>query len=106
MIITTAVQFFESIYANKRNKLRKLHNMADSILVLDEAHLMPTKYLQPCLEAISYITAGYDLYIEFLVKSVLSKNLRIWSTPHLPQKVKGSVKIWDRIICSSRKDSI
>lgn len=56
LIITTAVQFFESIYANKRSKLRKLHNMANSILIFDEAHLMPTEYLQPCLEAVSYIT--------------------------------------------------
>lgn len=56
IIITTAVQFFESVYANKRGKLRKLHNMANSILVFDEAHLMPKEYLQPCLRAISYIT--------------------------------------------------
>lgn len=55
-IITTSVQFFESIYSNKRKKLRKLHNMSDSILIFDEAHLMPQKYLQPCLQAISYIT--------------------------------------------------
>ena len=55
-IITTAVQFFESIYANKRGKLRKLHNMADSILIFDEAHLMPQDYLQPCLQAVAYIT--------------------------------------------------
>lgn len=56
LIITTAVQFFESIYANKRGKLRKLHNMADSVLIFDEAHLMPQAYLQPCLKAIGYIT--------------------------------------------------
>ena len=56
IILTTAVQFFESIYSNKRSKLRKLHNMADSILIFDEAHLMPDSYLQPCLSAISHIT--------------------------------------------------
>lgn len=55
-IVTTAVQFFESIYSNRRSKLRKLHNMADSILIFDEAHLMPEDYLQPCLQAIAYIT--------------------------------------------------
>lgn len=55
-IVTTAVQFFESVYANKRRKLRKLHNMADSILVFDEAHLMPQDYLQPCLQSIAFIT--------------------------------------------------
>ncbi len=56
IIVTTAVQFFESVYANKRGKLRKLHNMADSMLIFDEAHMMPIPYLQPCLRAISYIT--------------------------------------------------
>ncbi len=56
IIVTTAIQFFESVYSNKRGKLRKLHNMADSILVFDEAHLMPEDYLQPCLRAVSYIT--------------------------------------------------
>lgn len=55
-IITTAVQFFESVYANKRGKLRKMHNMSDSILIFDEAHLMPQNYLQPCLQAVAYIT--------------------------------------------------
>ena len=40
IVVTTAVQFFESVYANKRGKLRKMHNMADSILIFDEAHLI------------------------------------------------------------------
>lgn len=56
IILTTAVQFFESVYSNKRSKLRKLHNMANSILIFDEAHLMPIDYLQPCLRAIHHIT--------------------------------------------------
>ena len=33
-----------------------MHNMSDSILIFDEAHLMPQDYLQPCLQAITYIT--------------------------------------------------
>ncbi|MBQ8974782.1 MAG: CRISPR-associated helicase Cas3' [Oscillospiraceae bacterium] len=56
IIVTTAVQFFESLYANRRGKLRKLHNMAESVLIFDEAHLMPVDYLQPCLRAVAYIT--------------------------------------------------
>lgn len=69
-IITTAVQFFESIYANKRGKLRKLHNMADSILVFDEAHLMPVEYLQPCLRAIAYITKYLNSEAVFLTATM------------------------------------
>lgn len=70
IIVTTAVQFFESIYANKRGKLRKLHNMADSVLIFDEAHLMPQNYLQPCLRAISYITRYLNSEAVFLMATM------------------------------------
>ena len=55
-IVTTAVQFFETLYSNKRSKLRKLHNMSDSVIIFDEAHMMPEEYLQPCLEALVYLS--------------------------------------------------
>lgn len=69
-IITTAVQFFESIYSNKRGKLRKLHNMADSILIFDEAHMMPQDYLQPCLQGIAYITKYLNSEAVFLTATM------------------------------------
>ena len=55
-IITTEVQFFESLFSSRRSKLRKLHNMANSVLIFDEAHLMPVGFLQPCLEAVAVLT--------------------------------------------------
>lgn len=70
IIVTTAVQFFESVYANKRGKLRKLHNMADSILIFDEAHLMPQNYLQPCLRSIVYITKYLNSEAVFLTATM------------------------------------
>ena len=70
IIITTAVQFFESIYSNKRSKLRKMHNMADSILVFDEVHTMPLKYLQPCLEGNSFITKYLNSKAVFLTATM------------------------------------
>ena len=70
IIVTTAVQFFESVYANKRGKLRKMHNMADSILIFDEAHLMPQNYLQPCLRAITYITKYLNSEAVFLTATM------------------------------------
>lgn len=70
IIVTTAVQFFESIYSNKRGKLRKLHNMADSILIFDEAHLMPSDYLQPCLRAIAFITKYLNSEAVFLTATM------------------------------------
>lgn len=70
IIVTTAVQFFESVYANKRGKLRKLHNMADSVLIFDEAHLMPQDYLQPCLRSIAYITKYLNSEAVFLTATM------------------------------------
>lgn len=69
-IITTAVQLFESIFADKRGKLRKLHNLADSILVFDEAHLMPQKYFQPCLQAVAYIARYLNSEVLFLTATM------------------------------------
>ena len=56
IIITTAVQFFESLYGNRRSQLRKLHNTQDALLVFDEAHLLPRAFLAPCLKGIALIT--------------------------------------------------
>ncbi|MCQ2485658.1 MAG: CRISPR-associated helicase Cas3' [Clostridia bacterium] len=70
IIITTAVQFFESVYDNKRRRLRKLHNFADSVIVFDEIHLMPRENMQPCLRAIEYISSLLNSDIVFLTATM------------------------------------
>lgn len=59
IILTTAVQFFESIYSNKPGKSRKLHNIAQSVLIFDEAQMLPVSYLRPCLAAIGELVKNY-----------------------------------------------
>lgn len=54
LIITTNVQFFQSFYHRKSSRLRKLHNIADSVIVFDEVHMMPIPFLQPCIRAVGY----------------------------------------------------
>lgn len=66
IIITTSVQFFQSMYHYKASALRKLHNIADSVIVLDEAHMLPTECLQPCLRAIGYIEKYLNSTVLFL----------------------------------------
>lgn len=56
MIITTAVQFFESLCHYKTSSLRKMHNMANAVIVFDEIHTLPVECLQPCIRGIGYIT--------------------------------------------------
>lgn len=69
-IITTSVQFFETIYSNKRRKLRKFHNIQNSIIVFDEVQLMPQNLLQPCFEAIYYLSKILDNEILFLTATM------------------------------------
>lgn len=59
VIITTAVQFFESLYSNRSSRCRKLHNIADSVLIFDEAQTLPLAYLKPCVSAIAQLVQHY-----------------------------------------------
>lgn len=54
LIVTTNVQFFQSFYHRKSSRLRKFHNIADSVIVFDEVHMMPVPFLQPCVRAVGY----------------------------------------------------
>ena len=59
VIVTTAVQFFESLYANRSSRCRKLHNIANSVVIFDEAQTLPNDYLLPCLSAIAQLVQFY-----------------------------------------------
>lgn len=59
VVVTTAVQFFESLHANRTSRCRKLHNLANSVIVLDEAQTLPVPLLRPCLAAIEELAASY-----------------------------------------------
>ncbi|MCI1956455.1 MAG: CRISPR-associated helicase Cas3' [Oscillospiraceae bacterium] len=59
VIVTTAVQFFESLFSNRTSACRKLHNIADSVVIFDEAQTLPLPYLKPCVDAIAELTVNY-----------------------------------------------
>ncbi len=61
VIVTTAVQFFESLYACRSSQCRKLHNVAGSVVVFDEAQMLPLSYLRPCVHAISQLVKHYHV---------------------------------------------
>lgn len=61
VVVTTAVQFFESLYAAKTSKCRKLHNIANSVVIFDEAQTLPLPFLIPCVSAIGELVQHYGV---------------------------------------------
>lgn len=59
VVVTTAVQFFESIYASHSSKCRKLHNLANSVIVFDEAQMLPLPHLRPCTAAMASLAEQF-----------------------------------------------
>ena len=61
LIVTTNVQFFESLFAARTSRCRKLHNVVNSVVVLDEAQLLPPEFLQPILDVMNLLVRHYGV---------------------------------------------
>lgn len=59
LVVTTAVQFYESLHAARTSSCRKLHRIANAVVILDEAQCLPVEYLHPCLDVLRELTAHY-----------------------------------------------
>ena len=74
IIVTTNVQFFESLFAASPSKCRKLHNIANSVVILDEAQLLPPELLDSCQKAIKELSENYG--VTFLISTATQPVLK------------------------------
>lgn len=69
IIVTTNVQLFESLFGNKPSVCRKLHNIVNSVVILDEVQTLPMDYLQPVVDSMKSFNKMFDVSFLFTTAS-------------------------------------
>jgi CRISPR-associated endonuclease/helicase Cas3 len=74
IIVTTSVQFFESLFAAKPSRCRKLHNIVKSVVILDEAQLVPIEFLEPILKTMQLLVDHY--HVTFVISTATQPDFK------------------------------
>lgn len=69
IVITTNVQLFESMFANHSSDCRKLHNMSNSVVILDEVQTLPLGFLQPIVDSLDTYQRLFGVSVLFTTAS-------------------------------------
>ncbi len=95
IIVTTMVEFLETVMSARGTKLRKFHNMANSVIIFDEIQSLPLNIINPFNEVVSFLSTILDSTIllcsatQPLLERTARKNLRLSDEPDLIDNTDG-----------------
>lgn len=97
-VVTTTVQLFDSLFARKPSRMRKLHRLANSVVVLDEVQALPTALLVPILDALKVLSEEFGTTV--LLTSATQpafQSLSVWSRLPVPDVVPDPPELFRRL---------
>ena len=68
--MTTSEQFFESLYSGRPGAARKLHNLVNNVIIIDEPQALPLRLLTPCLAALRALVTQFGCSVLFMSATV------------------------------------
>ncbi len=97
VVMTTNVQFFESLFTRSASLSRKLASVANSVIILDEAQMIPTNFLKPCIWALIELVNNYNCTVVFCsatqpALSKLMKDISITEIVSEPEQLYSQLK--------------
>lgn len=96
IIVTTNVQLFESIFSNKTSACRKLHNIVNSIIILDEAQMLQPEYLKPILSVLKGLVEYFGVTVLLMTATQPALEGTIGSEPTKIEGIDNITHIIDK----------
>lgn len=104
IIVTTNVQLFESLFSNRPSNCRKIHNIANSVLILDEVQALPIDFLQPIVNVLDTLKRLFNVSVLFTTASqpILSGDIKgtlnsFKALPNISEIIPSEANLHDRL---------